>query len=42
MRRDTENVLKLQSMGYTVVRFWENQVRKDLDGCVLTITAVLD
>ena len=34
MKRDIENVEALKQMGYTVIRFWENDVKKDLQGCI--------
>lgn len=34
MQRDLENKDKLESMGFTVVRFWEHQIKKDLPSCV--------
>ncbi len=37
MQRDLTNVIKLQSMGYKVIRFWEKQIKKHLELCVLKI-----
>lgn len=34
IERDLENNKALVSMGFTVIRFWENEVLKDLKGCV--------
>lgn len=42
MKRDIDNVIKLQSMGYKVIRFWEKQVRKDLEACIGKIVAELE
>lgn len=37
MQRDVQATLDLEKMGYTVFRFWEKQVKKDLEGCVSEI-----
>ena len=34
MQRDRENNLKLENMGFKVFRFWEHEVKKDIDGCL--------
>ncbi len=34
IERDKRNTLSLQSMGYTVIRFWESDIRNDIDHCV--------
>jgi DNA mismatch endonuclease (patch repair protein) len=34
MQRDQENEQKLKAMGFTVMRFWEKEVKKKLDRCV--------
>jgi DNA mismatch endonuclease (patch repair protein) len=34
MQRDRENNQALKNSGYTVIRFWEHQIRKDLENCV--------
>jgi len=34
MQRDRENNRKLMEMGFRVFRFWEHEVKKDLDSCV--------
>ena len=34
IQRDQEVNQKLQEIGYTVFRFWEGQVKKDLDHCL--------
>ena len=41
MQRDLENTKYLQQMGYAVVRFWEQEVKKDLTGCVKKTVAAL-
>ena len=35
--RDRRNTLLLEDAGWTVLRFWECQVRDDLEGCVLAV-----
>ena len=37
--RDLEYTIRLRDAGWTVLRFWESEIRNDLDGCV---TAVID
>ncbi|MDR1180239.1 MAG: very short patch repair endonuclease [Spirochaetales bacterium] len=32
--RDTENEKKLEGMCWTVIRFWGNEIKKNLTGCV--------
>jgi DNA mismatch endonuclease (patch repair protein) len=38
IRRDKSNKKQLIKMGYTVIRFWEHQIKKDIAGCVLKIS----
>lgn len=33
IQRDKENNLKLQIMGYTVIRFWEATIKKNIENC---------
>ncbi|SHK69095.1 very short patch repair endonuclease [Epilithonimonas mollis] len=42
MQRDIENTIALQEMGYTVLRFWDNQIRNDLQGCISQIRSFMD
>lgn len=37
MQRDNENNIALQELGYTVVRFWDHDVKKEIDKCVQVI-----
>lgn len=41
MQRDMQNTADLEAIGYTVMRFWEHEVRKNLEGCVLQISAAI-
>jgi DNA mismatch endonuclease (patch repair protein) len=41
MERDRENDRRLQQDGWTVLRFWESQIRADLDGVLRTILRTL-
>lgn len=34
MQRDRENELKLKALGFTVLRFWEKEVTKNLSYCL--------
>ncbi|HKQ80258.1 MAG TPA: DNA mismatch endonuclease Vsr [Blastocatellia bacterium] len=42
MRRDCAVTAELLSQGWTVIRFWESDIRKDLEGCVETTLRVLN
>ena len=37
MARDERNNLELRSLGWNVIRFWEKDVKKNVDGCVSEI-----
>lgn len=37
MQRDKSNTTKLQDMGFTVIRFWEHEIKKDLIGCIARV-----
>jgi DNA mismatch endonuclease, patch repair protein len=37
MQRDRENNKQLQKMGFKVFRFWESEIKKDLDNCLSEI-----
>lgn len=37
IKRDEENNKALRSMGWTVLRIWESDIKKDLSGCVRVI-----
>lgn len=39
--RDQRNFMKLKRMGWKVLRIWEHDVKKDLDGCLQRIIALL-
>jgi DNA (cytosine-5)-methyltransferase 1 len=41
MRRDCAVTAELLSQGWTVIRFWESDIRNDLKGCVETTLRVL-
>ena len=34
MQRDREVNERLETLGYTIIRFWEQQVKKDLNWCI--------
>jgi len=42
MERDRKNVEKLQNMGFYVIRFWEHEIKKDLDTCIKKICKILN
>lgn len=37
INRDTEIIIKLQSSGWTVLRFWGHEIKKELDYCMSVI-----
>lgn len=37
IERDTLNAKKLEDLGYTVFRFWEHEIKKNLSGCMSII-----
>lgn len=37
VERDLENTIELRDNGWTVLRFWETDIKKNLDMCVETI-----
>lgn len=41
IQRDQQNKLALEQLGYTVLRFWEHQIKKDLTGCIEEIKSSL-
>lgn len=41
MQRDERNNTDLEQMGFTVLRFWEHQIKKDLYFCITTIKQVM-
>jgi len=41
IQRDGENNKALKEMGWTVLRFWESAIKKDLDNCVASIEKCL-
>ena len=41
MERDREVTAKLEAMGWTVLRFWGKDIKKNLEGCVTTIEEAL-
>ena len=42
MQRDREVNHGLESLGYTVFRFWEGEIKKDLPRCLSTVLSHLD
>ena len=42
MQRDRQNTAALLEMGFKVFRFWEHQIKKDLDGCVKQVVAYVE
>lgn len=42
MQRDTEVNRELEEMGFTVFRFWENEVRNHLDKCINDILVYIN
>ncbi len=42
MKRDKKNFRKLKAEGWTVIRLWEHEVKKDVEGCVDRIVQALE
>jgi DNA mismatch endonuclease (patch repair protein) len=42
IERDKENQIKLQTLGYTVLRFWELQIKKDLNSCLQIVISNIE
>jgi DNA (cytosine-5)-methyltransferase 1 len=42
MRRDCVVTTQLMSLGWTVIRFWESDIRNDLEGCVEKTLQILN
>ena len=42
MARDQEVNAALEREGWTVIRFWERQIRKDLDSCVDDVLSAIE
>ena len=42
MQRDRENEQTLKQMGYTVIRFWEHELKKEFDVCVAKVLQVMN
>lgn len=40
--RDIENTKKLESMGFTVFRFWEHEIKKNIGACIQKIIHSID
>ncbi|BES62839.1 very short patch repair endonuclease [Dysgonomonas capnocytophagoides] len=34
MQRDIHNIQLLQNLGYTVIRFWEHEIKEDIQSCI--------
>jgi DNA mismatch endonuclease (patch repair protein) len=41
-RRDRDQQAALEATGYTVIRFWDFDVKADVDGCVAAVKSALD
>ena len=41
IERDEENNKALGALGWTVIRIWESDIKRDLDGCVKTVKETL-
>lgn len=42
IQRDQEVNLQLTKLGYVVFRFWERQIKKDLNSCLFTVIEYLE
>lgn len=42
IERDLENTIMLRDNGWIVLRFWDTEIKKNLDRCVIEIMAEID
>lgn len=42
IERDIRNNNELMRKGYTVVRIWENEIKKDLSNCVIRVIKIIE
>lgn len=42
IERDKKNNAKLKEMGFTVLRFWEKEIKKDIESCIQLIVANIE
>lgn len=42
VERDLENTIELRDNGWIVLRFWEDDIQHDLDGCVSEVLRYID
>lgn len=42
MQRDAEVNAQIEKLGYKVFRFWEHQIKKDFDKCVIKVVKYLE
>jgi DNA mismatch endonuclease (patch repair protein) len=42
MKRDIENREKLVSTGWKVLRFWEREIKKDIEHCIEVIEEAMN
>lgn len=42
MHRDKEYTMNLENDGWKVIRFWEHEIKKDLDKCINNVLLALD
>ena len=41
MQKDQQNNVKLEQMGFKVFRFWDHEVKKELEKCVDQVVSYL-
>lgn len=41
IQRDLENALKLKKLGYKIFRFWEHEVKADVESCVKKVLSYI-
>lgn len=39
--RDLENTIQLRDEGWTVLRFWESEIKDNLEACITTIASII-
>jgi len=42
MYRDAQNEKRLASLGYKVIRFWEHEIKEDMQSCIKQVECCLN
>ncbi|KAF2079432.1 very short patch repair endonuclease [Flavobacterium sharifuzzamanii] len=42
MQKDRENNIKLENLGYKIFRFWDHEIKKDIEKCISLVNEYLE